>query len=283
MSDPVSIFKCKETPISLAFHREFLIVGGTNGIISGFSVSKNGTIQKLSWSIQLPLDHEQYEIGEVNDLWIDQENDLIYAACGNYVYQCSLENGKVIKLFKSHKDYIHSIKGYGSNLVTASEDGTVKLWDQRENKTPTYTLEPNKCPAVCRGDFGSWVGSASISKEWLACGGASKLALHNLNHLNSKQPFQIFDSFQKEIHVTDFIETDCLVVAGESNLLVQYSLKADMISEIVTSGPAVYSVAWQKKNQRNILSAAGANNNIDITTNFTYKEATLNFYKKEKI
>lgn len=283
MSDPLSTYNCTDKPIfSLAFHRDFLIAGSSNGLVTGYVVS-NGIIQKTSWSIQLPLNHEQYEIGEVNDLWVDQANDLIYAACGNWIYQCSLDDGKVVKEFKGHKDYIHSVRGYGDNIVSASEDGSVKLWDQRENKAPTVSLEPYKCPTVNRKDFGKWIGSASISKDWLACGGATKLALYNLNHLSSKQPFQVFDSFPKEIHVTDFIDSDRLLVAGECNLIIQYSLKGDMISEIeTTSGPAVYSVAWQKKNQRNILAAAGASNHIDITTNFTYKEATLNFYKNEK-
>lgn len=240
MTDPFSVYKCAETPISLAFHRNFLIVGSTNGLLSGFNTS-NGIIQKSAWSIQLPLEHDQYDLGEVNDLWMDHENDLIYAVCGNQVYQCSLEDGKVVKEFKGHKDYIHSVRGHGTHIVSASEDGSVKLWDKRENQVPTFSLEPHKCPEVNRKDFGKWIGSASISKEWLACGGATKLALYNLNHLNSKQPFQVFDSFPKEIHVTDFIESDSLLVGGECNLLIQYSLKADMISEIITSGPAVYS------------------------------------------
>lgn len=280
-SDPFSTFKCPEKPISLAYHRDFLIVGSVNGLISGFTHS-NGIIQKKAWSINLPLNYSQNETTEVNDMWVDRANDALFAVCGNSLYHCNLDEGKVLNEFKGHKDFIHSVRGHDKSLITASEDGTVKIWDSRDNQNPTHIIEPAKCQALQRNNFGKWIGSASISKEWIACGGATKLALYNLNHLNSKQPFQTFDSFTKEIHVTDFIETDSLLVAGECNLLVQYSLKGDMISEITTSGPAIYNVVWQKIPQKNILSSCGASNGIDVTTNFIYKDTTLNFYKRDK-
>lgn len=280
ISDPISIYKISEKPLSLAFHREFLIVGSNNGIVRGYKVS-HGIIQNKSWeiNIQSKLPHEEYEISEVNDLWIDYENDLLYCACGLSIFKCSLDDGSVIKSFRGHKDYIHSVDGYMHIFVTSSEDGTVKLWDDRQEKA-TFTLEPSKNPNLQRKSFGKWMGSASLSKEWLACGGASKCALFHLNQLSNRQPFQIFD-YPKEIHVTKFIASDNLLVAGESNVMIQYSLKGDMISEIETSGPAIYSVVWQKRPQSKILSACGASNSIDVTTNFIYKDATLNFYKKE--
>lgn len=125
-----------------------------------------------------------------------------------------------------------------------------------------------------RQNFGKWIGSASISQEWLATGGGPRLALY---HLRNRQPFEIFD-FPKEIHVTGFIE-DNILAGGESNLLCQYSFKGDTISEIEVSGPSILSVVWQNTPNHKILTACGASNKIDVTTNFTYKDTTLNFYK----
>lgn len=254
-------------------------------MINGYT-HNNGVIQKKSWSINLPLNNDQYQTNEVNDMWIDHANDTLYAACGKSIFSCNLDmGGKVQNEFKSQiefKSYIHSVRGDDKNIITASEDGSVKIWDRRDCVNAQFNIEPSTCEALQRKNYGKWIGSASISKEWIACGGATKLALYNLNHLNSKQPFQVFDSFTKEIHVTDFIENDSLLVGGESNLLVRYSLKGDMISEITTSGPAIYSVVWQKSPKKSILTACGASNLIDVTTNFTYKDTTLNFYKKEK-
>jgi THO complex subunit 6 len=160
-------------------------------------------------------------------------------------------------------------------VVSASEDGTVNFWDQRE-KNVSFTLEPHKNANINRQNFGHWVGSASISSEWVATGGGPRLALY---HLRNRQPFQIFD-FPKEIHVTSFID-DNLLAGGETNILAQYSLAGETISEIITSGPSILSVAWQKTPNCKILTACGASNKIDVTTNFNYKDTTLNFYGKK--
>ncbi|CRK95550.1 CLUMA_CG009015, isoform A [Clunio marinus] len=224
ISNPISIYKCKEKVFSLAFNRDFLIVG-SSGSVNGYQISDSGAILKQSWSIQLNVNIESYEVSEVNDLWVDSENDRIYAACGeSSIYVCSLEDGFVIK------------------------------------NRPTY---------------GKWIGSASINNEWVATGGGPSLALY---HVRNRQPFQIFD-FPKEIHVTGFVE-DNLLVGGESNILCQYSFKGDVMSEIETSGPCVLSVVWQTAPFRKFLTACGASNKIDVSTNFKYKDTTLNFYSK---
>jgi len=262
-------------PISLNFHRDFLIVGSKNGSIVGYKTS-SGIIQHKSWNMQLPLSPEKID-SEVSDLYVDQENEFLYAACGSDIFQCSLDNGTVLNKFEGHDDFIQSIHGNEQNFVTASSDGFVKLWDNR-TKSATFSIKPSENKDIARNQFGSWMGSASISKSWLSCGGGPKLAVFHLNQI-TKQPFQVFD-YPNSIHVTDFVDLDNLLVAGESSRMIQYSLNGNMISDIETSGPAVYSVVWYKNQQYKFLSASGASNNIDVSINFTYKDATLNFYKK---
>lgn len=75
-------------------------------------MSSSGLIQKKAWNIQLPISPEASEINEVNDLYVDAENDFLYAACGDAnVYICSLEDGAFIKKLSGHKDFIHSVSG----------------------------------------------------------------------------------------------------------------------------------------------------------------------------
>lgn len=275
ISDPFALFKSPDKIYSMSFHREFLIIGSV-GHIHGYSVSSSGIIKKKDWSILLPISPEACEMSEVNDLWVDAENDLIYAGCGDSnIYVCSLEDGTFLRKLTGHKDYIHSVHGFDKLVVSASEDGSVNFYDQRE-KNVSFTLEPHKNANINRPNFGHWIGSASINNEWVATGGGPRLALY---HLRNRQPFQIFD-FPKEIHVTSFIE-DNLLAGGEANVLATYSLTGDTISEIVTSGPSVLSVAWQKTPNCKILTACGASNKIDVTTNFNYKDTTLNFYGKK--
>lgn len=95
---------------SLSFHREFLIVGSA-GYVYGYTIA-SGVIQKKAWSIQLPVSLEACEMSEVNDLWVDSENETVYAACGDStVYVCSLEDGTFIRKLSGHTDYIHSVNG----------------------------------------------------------------------------------------------------------------------------------------------------------------------------
>lgn len=111
ISDPIALFKSPDKVYSLGCHREFIIVGST-GTVSGFEVSSSGAIGKKSWTIQLPISTESCDMSEVNDLWIDSENDCLYAACGDSnVYVCSLEDGSFIRKLSGHKDYIHSVNG----------------------------------------------------------------------------------------------------------------------------------------------------------------------------
>lgn len=215
-------------------------------------------------------------MNEINDMWLDENN--LYAGLGDgNLYSFNLEYGSFIKKYTGHKDYIHSVHGYDQQVVTASEDGSAKFWDPRE-KEASFSIEPFKNPSIHRQHFGRWLGDAKLSSDWFVTGGASRLTLF---HLRNRQPFHIFD-FPKEIHVTDFIDGN-LLAAGDSNKLITYSFKGTIVSEIETSGSAIYSVVWQKNADRhsNILTACGASNKIEVTTNFSFKDGTLNFYPKE--
>lgn len=78
----------------------------------GYNVTKQGKIGKKSWNIQIPVQTDMRDMGEVNNIWIDKDNSLVYAGCGdNNVYVASLEDGKIVKTYSGHQDYIHSVHG----------------------------------------------------------------------------------------------------------------------------------------------------------------------------
>lgn len=214
-------------------------------------------------------------MNEINSMWVDHENENVYAGCGDgNVYICSLEDGQVIKTLSEHSDYIHSIHGHDKLIASASEDGFVKFWDIRENSS-VFQIQPSKNAKIARSDYGKWIGAVCVNKDWFATGGGPSLTLY---HLRNREPFHIFD-FPKEIHVTSFID-DNLVVGGEHNSIHQYSLNGEIISEMSISGPSILSIVWQKHSENNILTACGTSNKIDVSTNFNYKDTQLNFYNK---
>lgn len=76
--------------------------------------------------------------------------------------------------------YLVKIRHFSDKLVvTASEDGSVMFWDQRE-KSVSFTLEPYKHANINRPNFGHWIGSASINNEWVVAGGGPRFGTFSL-------------------------------------------------------------------------------------------------------
>lgn len=53
-----------------------------------------------------------------------------------------------------------------NSLASASEDGTVHIWDCRTSKF-VATIEPQNEPSLKRPHLGKWVGCVNIEKDWL--------------------------------------------------------------------------------------------------------------------
>lgn len=53
-----------------------------------------------------------------------------------------------------------------NQLVSASEDGTVRLWDMRQS-SQTGIIKPYTDERLARSELGKWVGAAAINDDWL--------------------------------------------------------------------------------------------------------------------
>lgn len=86
---------------------------GTHGEISGWDWScLKDKAPKPSWKIALPGGGSILDRVDVNSLWWSEEQELMFAGCGdNNIYAFNLEEGKIVRIFKGHEDYIHSIHG----------------------------------------------------------------------------------------------------------------------------------------------------------------------------
>ena len=51
-------------------------------------------------------------------------------------------------------------------VVSASEDGSVLFWDVR-SKEYTSKIIPSSNPEIKRPNLGNWVGSVTITKDWM--------------------------------------------------------------------------------------------------------------------
>ncbi|RZC34507.1 THO complex subunit 6, partial [Asbolus verrucosus] len=227
---------------SLLTTKSFLIVG-TVGQIFGYTWKnvKSSKKPSCSWSIEIPNAKNSFDKPDVNCLVLNEENDLLYAGCGdNNVYVFNVETRKEIRTFKGHKNYVHCLTYSNNKLVSGGEDGLVMMWDLRDNAV-VHKIEPHIKDKVCRPELGHWIGGVGINDDWLLCGGGPRLSLWHLRSLNISTVFPIED---KGIHIAEIFQ-DKIFAGGRSALFYQMSFNGDIITEIPTSPVTTYSAVHQ--------------------------------------
>ncbi|KAF9422214.1 hypothetical protein HW555_002023 [Spodoptera exigua] len=256
---------------SLASTEKFLIVGTVNEI-SGWDW-KNAVSSKLSkpsWVIRIPS-RSSMEQTDVNSLWLSEDESKLYAGCGdNNVYVFDLEDGRLVSTFKGHNNFIHAIDGRQQQLITASEDGCVMLWDTRTSSNHNK-LEPHNNSKVSRPEIGKWVGSVALGEDWIVCGGGPRLALW---HLRSLDAVTVFDIPDHGIHVS-FFHDDSVFAGGAAKHFYQLSYSGEVKVELPVSATTVYSAVLRTNPK--VLAIAGSSPEIDLCTTFNYRDQVLHF------
>lgn len=279
LTKPIQVLKVADNTkiLSLSFYNNFLIIG-TCGLIVGYTWLKN-RLTKKSWEIHISSASKDFaeQQNDINCLWLNRQTGILYAGCGdNNVYGINLEDGKVFRQFIGHTDYIHWLDGdTDHNLYSASEDGSVKFWDTREKRSVNQ-VEPYKNEKLNRASFGKWLGTVAVTDDWLICGGGPRVSLWHLRSLECTTVFP----FAKKPYISGFID-DIVYVGGDYNHLCQYNLKGDLTAELALSSSSVYSVVQQLEPKK-FMSIAGSSNNLDICTDFKYKDIVLTLYDTNK-
>ena len=257
---------------SLAFHRDFLIVG-TVGNIYGFKWNEDKPeLSTPNWKIQIPFIPELIGPTDINSMYIDKDSEHLYAGCGdNQIYEISLEDGKIIRQFKGHKNYVHCVTAQNNQIYSASEDGSILFWSPNEVK-PTGKLEPYKYENLARPEFGKWQGTVSVSDDWLVCGGGTKLSMWHLRSLECTKEFP----FPGKVLFSGFLD-DLVMVAGEHSSFHHYTFNGEIVVEMPIDYAAVYSVAWQQDPK--FMSIAGTSNKVQIMTDFRYMDSFVKLYQ----
>jgi len=201
-------------------------------------------------------------IAETNALRCDTLNNanIVYAAAGDSVcYQWNIETSQCVGKLVGHQKYLHDVVllPQSNAIATASEDGTVKMWDSR-NASCTSTATP-------LGEEGAVVRSLLIDagENWLVCGGSSgtkgRLAL-----LCGGVMAGVAAS-PAPIH--SLCECDGLIVSvGAEGFLRNWSRDLTRVITTVSTTPSIsYDVIYNGKNESaRILASCGACGDIDL-------------------
>ncbi|KAI5641764.1 THO complex subunit 6 [Phthorimaea operculella] len=257
---------------SLASTEKFLITGTVNKITGwDWKAVTSVKLGKPSWSINIPA-QSSFEECDINSLWLSEDESKLFAGCGdNKVYGFNLEDGRLESTYDGHTDFIHSVHGKDNQLISASEDGTVVLWDTRTGKSHNK-IEPHANNKLSRPDIGKWIGSASLGEDWIVCGGGPRLALW---HLRSLDAVTVFDIPDHGIHVSYFHD-DCVVAGGAAKHLYQLYYSGEVKVELPVSSTTVYS-AILRTSPNKALAIAGSSPDIDLCTTFNYRDQVLHF------
>ncbi|XP_043282650.1 THO complex subunit 6 [Venturia canescens] len=252
------------------------LVTGTTGEIAGWDwniiLSNKASKVKASWIVQIPADKDSFEKPDVNCMVYCKENQILYLGCGdNKIYVVHLEDGKILRQLSGHKDYIHSLARVNDQLASSSEDGTVRLWDLRKSEN-TNILTPHLNGKVARPAKGKWIGAVDLTEDWLLCGGGPNLSLW---HLRTMEAAMIFDLPDDGIHVAEIYE-ERIIAGGAMPNIYHLTYHGEILAKVPTSSSTVYNIVFRETPLK-LLSIAGSSNNLDICTNFNYREMVLKF------
>ncbi|MCO5554616.1 hypothetical protein L7F22_008148 [Adiantum nelumboides] len=184
-------------------------------------------------------------IPETNAIATNSQEGCIFSATGSgHAYCWDIETEKIITTFEGHSDYLHCISSRPSHkqVITGSEDGTVRVWDCRSANSIAI-LDACKAINVCQTpkEKRPWVSCAALdsSEKWLVCGsGGNCLTLWSLLSWDAVTRISTLSAPQA---VT--IENNQIMTVGALPYLACFTYGGDVISQINVAPLSAFSVS----------------------------------------
>ncbi|XP_071093100.1 THO complex subunit 6 homolog [Haliotis cracherodii] len=279
---PVFTFRASEdgAVYCLASTSTLLISAGEGDICAWRWADILNKAPKIIWSFSLPK-KGVFTNPEVNSIVMDQQEtrQKLVAGCGdNNVHVWDMESGNLEQTLGGHEDYVHRVclKNEGRECLSASEDGTVRMWDLRSPGESVHILEPSKHEMCSRPEMGRWLGCVTLDsgEDWMVCGGGPKLAMW---HMRSLQPTTTFNT-PGVCQTFARFHDDTLISGGTEPMVNHWFLNGELKQGVPCTPTSVFNVNINLNSDKyKVLSVGGSSAMIDVCTNFGYKAFSLKF------
>ncbi|KAJ1353207.1 THO complex subunit 6, partial [Parelaphostrongylus tenuis] len=213
---------------------------------------------------------------EVNGLLYCSETERLYVggAGDNAVreYDVNVPN-KPIRLFSGHSATICELASASrEQLLSASADGTVRVWDVRKN-TEGHVIFVADEAKVSRPKFGKCVSALAVDNKFMVCGGGVDLGIWHVGMYSLATPMEA-DNVR---HLTCEMTTDKILAGSMHPVLSQWDHAGKKLSDVYGKPKSIYSILQTSA----VSFTAGDSNLIDVYLNLGYVAFSLDAFPIE--
>lgn len=239
-----------------------------------------------------PLDtRTAFHLSETNALtWDSTVGRLLSAAGDNTVYAWDVTVPTApVGRFSGHDGYVHDVCCAPAvrALASASEDGSVKLWDAATQKC-IHTFRPTAEDApslpstagtlACGRE--SWCGSVTVDTggHWLACGsGDGSLSVYHVGSRNRTSKTTVMDpGTGQAAAITALRYHDGQLVAASLSPTVSWlSLSGELRRSVATKVPSCYGLGLYTQRGYECLAVCGSSPLVDVCVSFGSRSFSL--------
>ncbi|OWZ15680.1 hypothetical protein PHMEG_00010636 [Phytophthora megakarya] len=217
---------------------------------------------------------------EVNDVAVSKTSGHLFLAGGDSVaHEWDVTTQQFTRQFEGHEDYLHAVRHlqHSRELVTGSEDGTLGIWDVRQEKKVEF-LRPQPATQSSSSPPSLWIGAVAHdeSEMWVACGGGTKRSpggrtqqtqatggFLGMWHLPSRVPVHYTET-TSDVHDVVFHHMELLSVGNDASLKKWNRSSGQLLAAARSTLPSCHFCVVD--HATDVIAVGGAAPAIDIYT-----------------